>query len=353
MYHRLFWGLAIALVAQKLGAREMGGAKSVILVAASNISVTSMDETASGTTLKETKARAAFKRREYGQVIDLLTSDLNHISQSLKMMLVQSLEEEKNYQEEIRVIQLILKSNPQNHLLLTRLGNAYAELKNTDEASKFFRLAITNQPKYLPAHESLLYLFESTNNLYEARIVIKDMVKLFGRKVDFLHKLCRIDSVDGYLESSTKVCLEAIFKDPKYPDSYVYLANNYRDAGEKEKAQKSYADAAKRFPFSEFVQSAAGLYFIENHDFYSAYRYFGQAVKVDKSSVRALVGLAKSAIEIGEYREALESFMRACRSDKSVAGDFRRAAAQLRMKRVDQWIGEFESKSSLCRLRND
>lgn len=340
MIHRLILGFAIALSLVEVKAGEKLGAAAEF-------------KSSKGIQEKENLARLAFKKKQPQKVIDLLISHLYEVSRSSQLILAQSLHDQKKYEEEIRVLELVLKLTPEDHLVLARLGNAYAELKKTDEATRSFRLAIKFGPKYLPAYESLLYLFETTDNYYEARLVLKDMTKVFGSKPDFLHELCRIDSLDGYLESSSKACLEAIYRDPQHPDSYVYLANNYRDAGEKVKAQKAYIDAAKRFGGSEFVQSAAGLYFSENHDFHAAFRFFSQAVRADSKSVRALSGLAKSALEIGEYKISLDNYVRACRLDKSVARDFRHAATQLRVKQVYKWSGDFDAKSNLCRLHDN
>ena len=299
---------------------------------------------------REEKANKAFQVGDHRKVEELLIGHLAEISKSSRVLLADSLHNQKKYTDEIRVLELTIKENESDYLVLTRIGDAYAELKKTDEATSSYRSAISSNRKYFPAYENLLFLFESTNNYYEAKIILKDMSKIFGAKKEFYHKLCRLDSLDGYIDSGLKNCLDAIYKDPDYPDSYVYLANNYRDAGEKVKAQKAYVEAAKKFQSSEFVQSAAGRYHLEIQDNHSAFKYFSQAVRSDPESVRALVGLAKSGLEIGEFKVSLDSFMKACKSDKSVTGEFRHAAAQLRVKRNYKWSGDFEAKSTLCRV---
>lgn len=298
----------------------------------------------------EEMARTAFKNGEHGKVIELLLDNNNVISKPSRLMLADSLHEKKRYEDEIRVLDSVLKENPDDFLVLTKIANAYLNANKSDEAILSFRAAIKKNPKYLPAYENLLFLFESSDNYYESRLVLKDMMRKFGNRSEYMHKLCRIDSLDGYLESSSKACLDAIFRDPSYPDSYIYLANNYRDTGEKVKALKAYTDAAKRFQQSEFVQSAAGRYFAEMKDFHAAYRYFSKAIKINPQSLRAHLGLAKSALEIKKYRTSLEAYIKACKMDRTVVVEFRHAASQLRVQQNYKWASDFEIKSSHCRL---
>lgn len=307
---------------------------------------------ASGFEKREEAARQAFRTRKYERVIELLLGHAVEIGKPSRLMLAESLHKQKRFEDEVRVLELNLKDDAEDYLTLARMGQAYVELKKNDEAIQSFRQAIKKNRKYLPAYEDLLYLFETTNNLYEARLVLKDMAATFGSRKEYRNKMCRIDTLDGYVDNGIKVCLEAIYNDPEYPDSYVYLANNYRDAGKQTKAQQAYTDAAKRFPKSELVQSAAGRFFVERENFHAAYKYFRQATKADPKSVRALVGQAQSALEIGEYKNSLDSFIAACALDKSIATDFRQAATQLRVKQNYKWSGDFETKSNLCRLNN-
>lgn len=306
----------------------------------------------SPTSKREEAARRAFRAKKFDKVANLLLSYSNDISKPARLMLAESLHNLKKYDDEIRVLELNLKDDSDDYLTYARMAKAYIELKKNDDAINSFRQAIRKNRKYLPAYEDLLYLFETTNNYYEARLILKDMVKVFGARKEYLHKMCRIDSLDGYIDSAIKVCLEAIFTDTAYPDSYVYLANNYRDSGKQTKAQKAYSDAAKKFPDSEFVQSAAGRFFSEKENHHAAFRYFRKASKADPKSVRALLGLAQSALEIGEYKVSLDTFISACNLDKSIAPEFRQAATQLRVKQIYKWSGDFEAKSNLCRLNN-
>lgn len=307
---------------------------------------------ASATEKREEAARQAFRSRKYDRVIELLHGHAIDISKPSRLMLAESLHKQKRFEDEVRVLELNLKDDAEDYLTLARMGQAYVELKKNDDAIQSFRQAIKKNKKYLPAYEDLLFLFETNNNLYEARLVLKDMATVFGSRKEYKNKMCRIDTLDGYVDNGIKICLEAIYSDPDYPDSYVYLANNYRDSGKQTKAQQVYTDAAKRFPNSELVQSAAGRFFVERENYHAAYKYFRQGAKADRKSVRALVGQAQSALEIGEYKTSLDAFIAACALDKSIAPEFRQAATQLRVKQNYKWSGDFETKSNLCRLNN-
>ena len=341
MTHRLILRLSIALCLSCSLANGEEPAKSAVKPRPS----------VSPTAKREAAARGAFRSQKYEKVVSILQGHSNDISKPSRLMLAESLHHLKKYEDEIRVLELNLKNDSDDFLTYARMADAHLKLGNQDDAISSYRNAIRKNKKYMPAYQELLYLFELKNNFYEARLILKDMTKTFGARKEYLHKMCRIDSLDGYIDSAIKVCLEAIFKDPSYPDSYVYLANNYRDAGKQTKAQKAYTDAAKRFPKSEFVQSAAGRFFSEKQNHHAAFRYFKKANKADKKSIRALLGLAQAALETGDYRTSLNSFTTACAMDKSIAPEFRQAATKLRVSQNYKWSGDFEAKSNLCRLK--
>lgn len=297
---------------------------------------------------KEKTARLLFQQKKYDQVILSLEKDYPYFKKATQLMLAQALNKQKKFLEESKVLEFIINRNKSDYPTLTKLGEAYFQLNRFDEAIQMFRSALEKNKNYEPALEGLLFLYESTNNFYEARSILKDLIKSQGEKTEYLHKLCRNDSLDGYIESSSQVCLKAINQDPHFPDSFVYLANNYYDQGEKEKAEKAYIKAAKKFPRSEFAQSAAGLFYFKNKDFHNSFPYFKQAVKLDLHSVRALKGLAQSALETGEYQISLQSFLQACRLDSSIEPFFRQAIAQLRAKNNYKWSESFSSQIIQC-----
>ncbi|MCB0411706.1 MAG: tetratricopeptide repeat protein, partial [Bdellovibrionales bacterium] len=201
------------------------------------------------------------------------------------------------------------------------------------QAIEEFRKSIDLNPKYKPAYDALFEIFTGNDNRHEARGIINDMISKFGKRSELYNDLCRLYAIDGFIEQAIDTCSEAIRISSRYDKNFIYLARSFSDQGDKKKASKILAQAAKRFPKSDFVQSAAGDFYQTEKNYPVAERYYSNAVKINPQSAVAHIGLAQSMVESQKYKEALPHFQQACKLDSQTRDKFQEGVGKARLAR--------------------
>jgi tetratricopeptide (TPR) repeat protein len=282
-------------------------------------------------------------------VISTLKGKVDQLPRSGLLMLARAYEKTKNYPSQIRALELVIAKNPKDYVAITELGEGYLNAKRIEDAANAFGRSREINPKYRPAYEGALALLETTQETYEARTLVLDIIKKFGADAKSTATLCRLYSGEGFVpERSEEACRRAISADPKNPENYVYLTYALRDTEQKEQAFKTISGAASRFPASEDVQSLAGELKATDKSFAESYRFYTQAVKANEKSARAQVGFAKSAFELQKHAEAIEAFVKACKLDRKTTLDFRQAATTLKRNKDAKWMTYQDAIDDRC-----
>ena len=289
------------------------------------------------------------KDRDFAKVISTLKENVAQLPRSGLFMLARAYENTKDNAGQIRTLQLVIARNPKDYVAITLLGEAYLKSKRVEEAATSFGSARELNPKYRPAYEGALGLLELTQETYEARTLVADIIKKFGSDAKSTATLCRLYSGEGFVpEKSEDACRRAIAADPQNPENYVYLTYALRDTEQGDQAFKTISGAASRFPASENVQSLAGDLKANEKSYAESYRFFSQAVKANGTSARAQVGLAKSAFELQKHGESIEAFVKACKLDRKTTLDFRQAATTLKRNKDVTWMKYQEAVDERC-----
>lgn len=309
--------------------------------------------------VREQKAQKLFEEKKFDDVIATLNPFTEQLSVSSYLLLSGSYSEKKLYADEVRVLKMLAEKDPENHEVHYILANAYQKLATQTEdpfrkkeiensCIQSLRDSIRLNKKYQPAYDLLLNIFISEKNHYEARTLLGDMIKLFGNRPPYLNDLCRLLSLDGYLQQAIDDCRRAIISSKNYPDNYIYLAQAYFDKGDEKESEKILIAAAKRFPQSEPVQWAASEFYQKKKNYPVANRYLQVAVKADPKSVRSNVGYANTLLEIGKPEEALPYYLTACQLDPNTKSDLATAAAKLRIAKKEALAKKFLSTKLSC-----
>lgn len=237
--------------------------------------------------------------------------------------------------------------------------------KSFDQAVVSYKRAIQINRSYKKPYKRLLELFESTVSKnprarYEQRVILSDMVKVFGQQVEFDKEFCRLYSEDGFLKETVKYCTKAITKNRGDSQGYVHLGLALVDLGQASKGRKKIFLAASQFPKSPFVQNAAGQQALAQNNFPGANKYYltclknyveGTKLLKAQSKIKnsCLLGAAKSFYELQNYEESLKYYKKACQSDRVFTQSFRRAAAGLRDQARSKWHLFFSQGLDSCR----
>jgi tetratricopeptide (TPR) repeat protein len=298
---------------------------------------------------REALARKHSTRGELNKVIEVLAPYSNEISDSALLLLAESHRKKSEFDKEVKVLTGYLDRNPKKFRPHYLLGRALWSAQQADLAVEQLRLSVQLAPKHRPSYDLLQDIFTAKKQNYERRILLTDMVKIFGPRKDLLNTLCELYIKDGYLNDARSTCQQAVKKDPRHPANHVHLAQSYLDMENKKSAEKVFMSAARQFPKSEYAQWAAGEFYYREKNYPIAVRYLKQAVAADKSSARSQLGLALSLFEMKSYKEAQEPFLIACQKDASrVAVEALKSAAGQLRQRSDKHALDYEITLAKC-----
>ncbi|MGZ3770300.1 MAG: tetratricopeptide repeat protein [Bdellovibrio sp.] len=295
-------------------------------------------------------AEEFFNKQDYEKCTLLLWKQIDKIDRSGLILLAKAHEKRKEPNEMLRALNLLIGKDNKDSEAYSFIGNAYLLLKKNKDAIENYKKAIELNNKFEPAYIGLVNLYEKRDppNWYELRILYQDMMEAFGPLARFQRKLCEIDTSDNNPESAIRLCKEAIAKDPKVADPYVFLGTNYKSIGEEALALKTFKKAAADFPKSELAQYQYAKLLEEKKNFLDAMTVYKSGTEADSQSARSWLGLANSTFEMKKFEISLIAFKKACKYDKKNAVAFRRATTILRNQKNTEWLGKFEQASESC-----
>ncbi len=285
-------------------------------------------------------------------VIAALNPMADRIHGKKLLKLSEAFHAKKDYENEIRILKLMLIDDDKNFRNIYRMALAQLELKKDVEAVASLRKCLSIDPRFKPGAETLLQYFLKNNSRYEAREILADLIAKYGNKPEYQNDLCQLYADDGFTKEAITECKKAIELSRQYPDNYVYLAQSLSDSDLAKDAEKILVSAATRFPTSELVQvSTAQLFFKRNLYSVSA-KYFAKAIKVNPNSVKALVGFAQSELQNNHLDVSYNTFYKACQINEKTVRDFQEATATLRQKGDETWVRKFNQGTFACSVKH-
>lgn len=300
------------------------------------------------------------KANQFEKVIELLNSYTDQLDANAFLLLASSYSSLKDYVNEVRVLKILSDKQEKNFRWHMLLGQAYIKQASTTKdpqrnadllTSSILELRKTRglNPKFKPAFDLLLktFLDQKANN--EARELVLEGIQRFGERPELYRELCRLDSIDGFLEQAVKFCRRSIELSSNFPDHYVYLVQALLDQDEDGQAERTIVNAAKRFQKSEFIQWAAGKVYLLKKNYPVAARYFLQATKADPKEIRSQFGLAQSLFESNKEAEALPHFILACKGDPSNLETFLSNGARLKQRGNSKLGAEYARAAINCK----
>lgn len=309
---------------------------------------------------REKLATQFVQQKKWDKVIELLNPHTDETSPHGFLLMATSYQETKDFQSLVRIMKLLAEKRPKDPHVQFMLGDALLQWAESQkdlrekqkiegEGIEAHRGSIRLRRSFRPPYQALVNYFSRANLNHEAREQLMDMIKAFGQKGELYADLCRLYSIDGFLQQAIKHCSMAKQLAPDYPESYVYLAQTYFDQKEMEKAESTLVQAAKRFPTSEFVQYGAGQFFLKKSNFPVASKYLQRAVASNANSNRSQLALAQSLFESGQDEAALPHFVKACQILSSAQAEVLTAASRLRLKGNSILAGKYAQAAGGCK----
>lgn len=275
------------------------------------------------------------------KAIDFLWKNSEKLERPEFLFMALNLIKMKNFKDILKVSELVLAKNPKDAEFLTFQGKAYLESskdrKILEKAQESLRGAIEANPKFEPPYLILDGLYEQQDNLSRAqkkpakslqsrRNLFEDLIKNIGEKPLYLAKLCEIDTLDGVNEDALKNCKKAVEMDKNNIKNQLFLAQVYRQRGEKPETLQIFQTALKMSPKSEDVLNAYGTYLEGEKNYTEAYTHFKTCAEANPKSDVCVRGLGASAASLKKWEECFSSFQKLCKKDRKWSQDVRKAS---------------------------
>ena len=287
-------------------------------------------------------------KREYEYAIEAFTEGLEDNKPDSYILLADLYHSRKQYFDEIRILNMGIAKQPKNLPLLQHLANAMLVTGKKNEAIEQYRKIISIQKQYEPAYWGLLDIFMQSNNHYESRIILGDMLKIFGEKQKTLALLCKLNTLDSYFESAIQYCQMAVSNDYKVAENHIYLGLTHKYLKNQTQAENIILKTAKSFPKNELAQQTAAELLEEQLNWEKAKVAYNYCVEINKKNAKCQMGLGRSLFQIGKYKEALVNFNAACKLDRSFISEYKKMATTLRLGNKETLASNYEDNISKC-----
>jgi Tfp pilus assembly protein PilF len=299
--------------------------------------------------IKAKLAQLYFQKYQYSEVVQLLKSDSELLPRSSLIILAKSYGEIQDRPNQGRILEHLITLNQNDYESMTLLGEYFITIKQDEDAIKNLRQALNLKPGYKIALEDLLLIYQSKNNNFEMRIIYQDLIKHYGNRPEYISKLCRIHTLDGFYDTAKKYCKGGINIDPKNPENYLFLAYIEQSLGNINQSRQIVKTAIQRFPESNIVLASYATILIRQKDFAGAEKYFLQAAKINSESFDSQIGLAISSFESKDYDIALNAYKNACKIEPhKTTRELKRAANFIRYKSMEKWEDAFTEAFDQC-----
>ncbi len=304
-------------------------------------------------TSKQKLAGLLFREKKYSEVIKLLKADADTLNRSGLALLAKSFAKTNDDENEKLIYERLIALNANDFEAYVALGNLHLNKKKFDEAIKNYRLSLGIKTKFKPALEGLFKSFKKTNNRYELRLVIQDLIKIAGEKIEYVSELCRINTLDGFHDVAVKSCNQAITMEPNIPENYLFKAYIDNTLGNTKNVVNSLNESVKRFPKVDFVLVSYAIVLYQQKSFSSAEKYFNKAVELNSNSFENQIGLALTGYENKNYEISLKAFKQACNLEpyKSIR-ELKRVVNALKFSATEAWKNKFDLVLDSCTPAN-
>ena len=304
------------------------------------------------------KAAAQERTRDWAGVVQTLKPSAGNLPRKGLLQLARAYAARKDFANQVIVLESVANETEGDYYALTLLGDALmgraegqdagGRAKDREAAAGAYRDAIAANKGYRLAYDGLLNALEKLEDHFEERSVLNDVLKRFGPSAPYLSALCRLYSIESFIDKALEVCRQAIESDAKIPDNHVYLGLSMREKEEPRQAEKILTTAAKRFQNSEFAQWAAGQLTYEAKNYAASHAFYFRGTRADPNSARCWLGAGKASLENNEPKDALEEFVRACELDRQTLPEYKKAAGLLRQRKLPNWAARFDAEESKC-----
>ena len=289
-----------------------------------------------------------FQKKQYNKMTKILWSKIDLLNFAELSLLMRGHFFAQEYNDSIRVANLILAKDEKNEEALTNIGNCKLKLKKDREAKEYFTKATEVNPIYYPAINGLVEIYEKSHNYYELRLIYLDLIHKLGERPDYVKKLCEINTKDAVNDAAIEFCNKSISANPRQSESYVNLGLVYKNLKDTIKAKEQLKKAADKFPSSDEAQFQYATFSEEQKNFIEAYKYYKQCLQTNEKHEKCFIGLGTSSYQLLKFEDSYNALKKACGFNRKTSFIVRRAATQARNAKQNEWSKKLEHLADIC-----
>ncbi len=206
--------------------------------------------------------------------------------------------DEENETAAIGIYLSLLKTDPDNDLILNNLGISYKHTGDYEKAFLAFKNAILANSSCKEAWNNLGDLYCTTNQYEKAVYVYKEAIKIDESYAGAYNGICFALKNLGKPGDALDACTRAVTLDPAYGTAWKNRADTEVDLMRYSDALESYETATRYIPKNSLLWNNRGYLLAVTGDISGAISSYEQALVCDptcKPAVRALIYLRSMA----------------------------------------------------------
>lgn len=259
---------------------------------------------------------------QYGQALKLLRELENHSPNDTDVCYTLGALYSMTDQSR-KAISYFLKAAADGYELGTIYGNVgdeYYKLGDMDQAVRYYRKAIAEDPAEHRSLYNLACTWDSQNRHEEAEAFFNKLVSEHPYSQDAWYCLGCVYGWMGLYEKGADAYEYAVTIDKNYTDAWFGLSDCCRHMGELSRAVQALRDALDSAPDRPYVLYSIGRIYLDAGNYHTASSYLHDALKEDPSYALAWNNLGMCSERLGYDEEAAGYYRRAIDLDPDVDG---------------------------------
>lgn len=211
-----------------------------------------------------------------------------------------------NQEQERMHLAEALEKEPDNAEILFLLGFNYLEANRQDEAIGYFKKAIEKKHDYKVAYQNLADLYVRKKVFADAQKTAEEGLKIFPNDPSLLNSLVQVKlERDSDAEGAEKILVKALKENASDPRLNYALAQIYFEQDENEKGIKLLEESMRKFPlYPNSYVLLAEKYRDEKKDPDEGIKILNKIIGLVPSYSDSYMALGDLYLDKGEYRKA-------------------------------------------------
>jgi len=268
-----------------------------------------------------------YQKKQFKTIVQEHGAKVKELGRYEQFLIAQSYAHLGHSKNAIQVFEIMLERHPKDAPARRKLAEIFRKEKKYDLAIKHLKQAIEVNPNYEPAYIDLAdtILEVKPRNRVEARLIYEDMLKKFGKKVEYLSRICDLAAKEGQHTTAETACKQTLQISPSDPIALITLGHLIRDRAEFEKADEYFTKLLEEHGENPQIAAACGDYFKERKQLAKAFEAFQKAAESEHATYEHFIKAGTLACEMFISDKCYQIFEKSCTFSRDPRPEIRRS----------------------------